>query len=172
MTADERASIPVTLITGANRGIGFEVCRQLAREGMKVFLGARGPEKAESATHELPREGLDVVPRTVNVSKDQSVGGLADKLEEFGRLDVPLDNAGINFDFRQWTSNANLGMAHETMKTNLFGACRSSTRASTVGSSTSRARLAPPSLSREVWRVWREYSLSTRSLKQRSTRSP
>lgn len=51
---------------------------------MKVFLGARGPKKAESAAQKLSGEGLDVVPRAVDVSEDESVGGLADELEELG----------------------------------------------------------------------------------------
>ena len=124
MTADERGAPPVVLVTGANRGIGFEVCRQFVQEGMKVFLSARGPEKAKSAAQELSGEDLDVVPRTVDVSEDESVGRLTDELEEFGRLDVLVNNAGVNFDYTQWTSSANLGMVHETMKTNLFGAWR------------------------------------------------
>ncbi len=125
MGADERGTSPVALVTGANRGIGFEVCRQLARGGMRVVLGARDPEKAELAAKKLYGEGLDVLPRTVDVSEDQSVGRLAAWFEEeIGKLDVLVNNAGINFDYTQRTSNADLGMVHETLETNLFGAWR------------------------------------------------
>ncbi|CAA9451176.1 MAG: hypothetical protein AVDCRST_MAG78-3416 [uncultured Rubrobacteraceae bacterium] len=158
MSADERGSQPVALVTGANRGIGFEVCRQLARGGMKVFLGARDPKKAESAAQELSGEGLDIVPRTVDVSEDESVGRLAAGLKEFGELDVLVNNAGINFDFRQWTSGADLGMVHETLEPTSSApgvpakrCYRSYALASTAGSSTSRARPALPSLPGEGW---------------------
>ena len=77
MDTDERGVSTVALVTGANRGIGFEVCRQLARGGMKVVLGARDPEKAELAAKRLSGEGFDVLPRTVDVSEDESVGRLA-----------------------------------------------------------------------------------------------
>jgi len=92
---------------------------------MKVVLGARDPEKAESAAKKLSVEGLDVLYRTVDVSEDQSVGRIAAWLEEeIGKLDVLVNNAGINFDYTQRTSSADLGMVHETLETNLFGAWR------------------------------------------------
>ncbi len=125
MGADERGASPVALVTGANCGIGFEVCRQLAQGGMRVVLGARDPEKAELAAKRLSGEGLDVLPYTVDVSEDESVGRLAAWFEEeIGRLDVLVNNAGINFDYTQRTSSADLGMVHETLETNLFGAWR------------------------------------------------
>ena len=92
---------------------------------MRVVLGARDPEKAESAAKELSGEDLAFLPRTVDVSEDQSVGSLAAWFEEeIGRLDVLVNNAGINFDYTQRTSSADLGMVHETLETNLFGAWR------------------------------------------------
>jgi NAD(P)-dependent dehydrogenase (short-subunit alcohol dehydrogenase family) len=125
MGADERGASPIALVTGANRSIGFEVCHQLARRGMKVVLGARDPEKAQPAAKKLSGEGLDVPPHTVDVSEDKSVGRLAAWFEEeIGRLDVLVNNAGINFDYMQRTSSADLGMVHETLETNLFGAWR------------------------------------------------
>ncbi len=57
----------VALVTGAARGIGFEVCRVLARDGMTVLLGARDAEKARAAAAELAGDGLDVRPAMVDV---------------------------------------------------------------------------------------------------------
>lgn len=179
MTADKRGAPPIALVTDANRGIGFEVCRQLARGGMKVFLGARDPKKDEPAEQELSGEGLDVVPRPVDVSEDESVGRLANELEEFGKLDVLVNNAGINFDFRQWTSGADLGVVHETLETNLFGAWRAHEallpllcasehgRIVNVSSEAGSSFTSPGGMSSVG-----ECSLPTRSLKRRSTRSP
>jgi NAD(P)-dependent dehydrogenase (short-subunit alcohol dehydrogenase family) len=127
----------LALVTSANRGIRFEVCHQLARRGLKVVLGARDPEKAQSAAKKLSGESLDVLSCIVDVSEDQSVEKLAAWFdEEIGRLDVLVNNARINFDYKQRTSSADLGMVYETLETNLSGAwraCEALLRASNHG---------------------------------------
>jgi NAD(P)-dependent dehydrogenase (short-subunit alcohol dehydrogenase family) len=90
----------VALVTGANRGIGFEVARQLARQGMMVMLGARDPEKGEKAAERLREEGLDVSDKLI-------VDHLAADIEEDpGRLDVLVNNAAILYDTWQRTERA------------------------------------------------------------------
>jgi NAD(P)-dependent dehydrogenase (short-subunit alcohol dehydrogenase family) len=97
----------VALVTGANRGIGFEVARQLARQGMMVMLGARDPEKGEKAAERLREEGLDVLPKKLDVSDKLIVDHLAADIEEDpGRLDVLVNNAAILYDTWQRTERA------------------------------------------------------------------
>ena len=70
------------LVTGANRGIGLEVVRQLARLGMTVILGARDLEKGQAAARKLSNEGLKVLPRLLDVADPESintVGGASGK---------------------------------------------------------------------------------------------
>lgn len=85
---------PVALVTGANRGIGFEVARQLARLGMTVVIGAREAAKGEAAAGELTSEGLDARAVVLDVADGASVGRMATEIgSEFGRLDVLVNNA-------------------------------------------------------------------------------
>ena len=64
---------PLALITGANRGIGLEVCRQLGQKGMRVLLGARDPAKGKVAADTLAREGIIVQAVTLDVTDATSV---------------------------------------------------------------------------------------------------
>lgn len=97
----------VALITWANRGIGFEVARQLARQSMMVMLGARDPEKGEKAAERLRENGLDVLPKKLDVSDRLIVDHLAADIEEDpGRLDVLVNNAAILYDVWQRTERA------------------------------------------------------------------
>ncbi len=117
----------IALVTGANRGIGFETVRQLARRGMTVILGARDLAKAEAAAKKLEDEKLRVLPRRLDVTDTESIQTLAAQTaKEFGRLDVLVNNAGILYDTWQQASNADLTQAHEALETNLFGAWRMS----------------------------------------------
>ena len=87
---------PVALVTGASRGIGLEVARQLAAAGYRVVAGARDPGKGDAAAAMLRAEGLDVVARALDVTDDASVAGaFAALAADPGRLDVLVNNAGI-----------------------------------------------------------------------------
>lgn len=84
------------LVTGGNRGIGFEICRQLARKGLKVILTARDSRLGADATGELRMEGLDVMSEQLDVADEASVCDCARRLREAGILvDVLVNNAGI-----------------------------------------------------------------------------
>lgn len=88
----------IALVTGANKGIGLEVARGLARSGAKVLLGARDAARGDAAVDTLRREGLTDVHRVRVDLEDASASGqdLARRIqEEFGRLDVLVNNAGI-----------------------------------------------------------------------------
>ena len=70
----------VALVTGANRGIGLEVARQLAGRGYTIILGSRDPQKGEKVAARLAEEGLSILPRQLDVSDDESVEELAARL--------------------------------------------------------------------------------------------
>jgi NAD(P)-dependent dehydrogenase (short-subunit alcohol dehydrogenase family) len=87
---------PVAVVTGANRGIGLEVARALARLGMRVVLGSRDAERGQAAAQTLMSEGLEVLPRPLDVTEQGSVDRLAAGIEsELGRIDVVVNNAGV-----------------------------------------------------------------------------
>lgn len=117
----------IGVVTGANRGIGFEVCRQLAEHGMTVILGARDLAKAEAAAKTLLGEGLDVRAQRLDVTDAQTIESVHRyAADTFGKLDVLINNAGINYDIQQHTASADIKMVQETLETNLFGAWRMS----------------------------------------------
>lgn len=111
----------IALVTGANRGIGFEVVRQLASLGMTVILGARDLEKGIAAAEQLTSEGLKVLPHQLDVSSQASIDQLAAQVEE---LDILINNAGILYDTWQKPSTADLDVVREAFETNTFGAWR------------------------------------------------
>ena len=84
------------LVTGGNRGIGFEACRQLAKAGLRVVLTARDTERGEEAAKALRDEGLDVSFEELAVTDGGSVGACARRLSEAGtEIDVLVNNAGV-----------------------------------------------------------------------------
>jgi NAD(P)-dependent dehydrogenase (short-subunit alcohol dehydrogenase family) len=113
----------IALVTGANRGIGLEVVRQLAERGFTAVLGSRDLEKGRAAAEGLG--DLDVDTRRLDVADPDSVRELAGELEEaYGRLDVLVNNAAIHYDPWQRGVDADLDLVHEALETNLFGAWR------------------------------------------------
>lgn len=89
----------IALITGANRGIGFETARQLGQQGIKVLLAARSLEKAAEAAENLKSENLDVEPILLDVDDAKTHESAAKEVEEkFGKLDILVNNAAISID--------------------------------------------------------------------------
>ena len=90
--------VRVALVTGANRGIGFEVCRQLADKDFAVLLTARDATKTKAAAHRLKSAGV-IEPVVLDVGDASSIKHAAAAVERrYGRLDVLINNAGINYD--------------------------------------------------------------------------
>lgn len=120
-----KKSARIALITGANRGIGFEVCRQLASRGFVVLLAARDAAKAESAARKLENAGT-VEPLVLDVADAASVEKAAKLVaDRYGCLDVLVNNAGINYDTWETAENADIdGTVQETIATNLLGPWR------------------------------------------------
>ena len=112
----------IAVVTGANRGIGFEICRQLAHLGMKVVLTARDEEKGREAARKLQNEGLDVVFCPLDVTKEESIQRLAEWVEQtFSRVDILVNNAGIHVDVGYTALQADIDKIKETMETNVYG---------------------------------------------------
>ena len=87
------------LITGANRGIGFETARQLAQKGFKVLIGARSEESGKEAEAKLKDEGFEAEFILLDVDDAATHKSAAKYVEDnFGKLDVLINNAGINLD--------------------------------------------------------------------------
>ena len=125
MTESDNLSGRVALVSGANRGIGLEISRRLAAEGVTVLVGARDETKAKGAVEEISGPDLDLRPRVLDVTDDGSVGELAENVdEEFGRLDILVNNAGVALDQGQRGEEADLDSVRRTLETNLIGAWR------------------------------------------------
>ncbi|MFE4020219.1 SDR family oxidoreductase [Streptomyces sp. NPDC059101] len=118
---------PVSLVTGATRGIGREVSRLLAGRGHTVLLTGRDPDAARRVAEEL-RAGAgtaDVRPLPLDVTDECSVARAAARVtEEFGRLDVLVNNAAIGYDTWQRAVTADLAVVREAAETNLYGPWR------------------------------------------------
>ncbi len=114
---------PIALVTGANRGIGREVSRQLAEQNYAVLLTARSLPKAEAAAEELG--GSNLIPAQLDVIDRDSIATLHDRIQhEFKRLDVLVNNAAIHYDTWQRAVDADLNVVQEAMETNVFGPWR------------------------------------------------
>ena len=110
----------VALVSGGNRGIGLEICRQLAAKGYTVILGARDEEAGREAADKL--EG-DVRPHQLAVSDAASIERVGRYVEEeFGRLDALVNNAGISNDDGQRGADADLDRVREALEANFLGA--------------------------------------------------
>ena len=109
------------LVTGANKGIGFEVARQLARQRFRVFLGARN-EKAGGAAAEKLREDGNVVFLKIDISDANSIRTAAEEVSRQGdRLDVLVNNAGILLDEDKSALTITPDIFETTLRTNTLG---------------------------------------------------
>jgi NAD(P)-dependent dehydrogenase (short-subunit alcohol dehydrogenase family) len=89
----------VAVVTGANRGIGFEICRQLAAQGIQVLLTARDTRAGEAAARELRAQNLDVSFHRLDVTREAEIRAFAAEVEgRYGAADILVNNAGILID--------------------------------------------------------------------------
>ncbi|MBB5080452.1 SDR family NAD(P)-dependent oxidoreductase [Nonomuraea endophytica] len=107
----------IALVTGGNRGIGREVCLQLAELGHTVLLGSRSPVAEEL--------GGDIVPLRLDVTSAADIAQVAATVSErYGRLDALVNNAAIAYDTWQSAASADLDAVREAAETNLYGPWR------------------------------------------------
>jgi NAD(P)-dependent dehydrogenase (short-subunit alcohol dehydrogenase family) len=112
----------IAVVTGANRGIGFEICRQLARQGLHVILTSRDESKGTQACQKLAAEGLDVRYHPLEVRDQASIRELEGFIrKEYGRLDVLVNNAGIAIDEQASVLETELDVIQKTVQTNVYG---------------------------------------------------
>ena len=119
--ANTPGSLKVALVTGANKGIGFETARQLGKMGIIVLLGSREKARGEKAAETLRGEGIDARLIVLDVGDQITIDHAAAKIErEFGKLDILVNNAGILLE-RIPPSECQIENLRKTLETNVVG---------------------------------------------------
>lgn len=116
----------IALVTGGNRGIGFESCRQLARSGFTVLLTARDPNSGNTAVNKLVNdEGLDVIFYLLDVTNKDHIKNVSRQVEQqYGSLNVLVNNAAILYDTWQHAIDVDLKVVNQAIDTNVYGPWR------------------------------------------------
>ncbi|MFN6466247.1 MAG: SDR family oxidoreductase [Nostoc sp. DedVER02] len=113
----------VALITGANKGIGYEIARQLGSRGATVIVGARDIKRGEEAADKLRLDEIDARSVQLDVTDQKTIDSAVQQIEsEFGKLDILVNNAGIVSDGdRLPPSQVDIDTLRHTYETNVFG---------------------------------------------------
>ncbi|MGO0059431.1 SDR family oxidoreductase [Brevibacillus fluminis] len=113
----------IALVTGGNRGVGYELCKQLALRGYTVILTSRDAEKGHEAAQKLNDSALDVSFVQMDVDTPESIRQAAITVNErYGRVDVLINNAGVYLDENEGMLTMDPSILKQTMTTNFFGA--------------------------------------------------
>jgi len=112
----------IALVTGANKGLGFEISKGLARKGLTVIMGARDVDKGKEAVSKLKEKGLDVYFHILDVTDPESIKKAVRHIsEDFGRIDILVNNAGIMPDRESSIMEVSIDILKKTMDTNVYG---------------------------------------------------
>jgi NAD(P)-dependent dehydrogenase (short-subunit alcohol dehydrogenase family) len=113
----------IALITGANKGIGWETARQLGQQNITVVIGARDPKKGEASAKTLRDQGIDARAIPLDVTDQKSIASAAAAVErDFGHLDILVNNAGVMLEDPDQPSKVRgLDVWRQTFDTNVFG---------------------------------------------------
>jgi len=115
----------IAIVTGANRGIGFEIARQLGKLDVTVVMTARKEDQGRSALEKLKQEGLNVHFHQLDVTDESSIRKLVDDMNgHFGVVDILINNAGIFQDYNASALDIDLDTIRTTMETNVYGPLR------------------------------------------------
>lgn len=118
----EGSSKKAVLVTGANKGIGLEIARQLGKAGFVVFLGARNAAAGEAASAKLRAEGLAVHPVELDLNRKETIEAAASAIKAHGRrLDVLINNAAIVDPADGPPGTVDFSVVQRVMETNFFG---------------------------------------------------
>lgn len=113
---------PTVLITGANKGIGYETARQLGDQGLHILLGSRHEERGRKAAEVLLAEGVRTEWIELDVTRQNTIDAAAAHIErQFGALDILINNAGVTFEKGTPPSRTELDDLRRTFDTNFFG---------------------------------------------------
>ena len=116
----------IALVTGANKGIGFETAKQLAQQNIKVLLGARNETAGKNAATQLQEQSLDVSFLKLDVSNPEDIQAARKYIEQaFGKLDILVNNAGVFLDGEWYGNNVETvssATIRQTFDINYFGA--------------------------------------------------
>ena len=144
----------VVLVTGANRGIGRELARQLLLRGDTVVLTARDLAKAEQAAATLLHQQR-VLARRLNVTDPATIEQVAADLDRrHGRLDVLVNNAAVHYDTWQRASTADLQVVREALEVNLLGAWQTSRTFLPLLRASGHGRIVNVSSEAGRWPAW------------------
>ncbi|XVU21164.1 SDR family oxidoreductase [Actinoplanes sp. CA-054009] len=115
----------IALVTGANKGIGYEIAAGLAARGFTVGVGARDDQRREAAVEKLRAAGADVFGVPLDVTDEASVSGAAAFIDaRAGRLDVLVNNAAITGGWHQAPTETDVSIVRDVVETNVIGVIR------------------------------------------------
>jgi len=114
---------PVAVVTGGNRGIGFEICKELSKVGCRVVLTSRDEEHGKQAAAKLGANKKNIVYHKLDVTDSKDIETLRDWiLKMYGRVDILINNAGVYLDEGTSVFNVDEKIVKETLDVNFYGA--------------------------------------------------
>lgn len=118
----QQRSEKVALITGANKGIGFETARQLGAQGITILVGSRNQQQGEQAASALQAKGIEARALALDITDQHTIDAAVTEVNRaFGKLDILVNNAGIVIE-RVKPSESQIENLRSIFETNTFGA--------------------------------------------------